>query len=75
MCLLLLQEMNGKKIIPGCNLLLMVKYADSNKKTKNRPLQNAPALYNSLTHLEIAVSFSAFFLLFEEYLKRNPDVI
>lgn len=49
--------MNGKKIIPGCNMPLMVKYADSNKKTKSRPLQSVPGLYSSLTHLEISVSF------------------
>lgn len=57
-----LQEMNGKKIIPGCSLPLMVKYADSNKKTKTRPLQSVPGLYNSLTHLEITVGFSSLFL-------------
>lgn len=57
--------MNGKKIIPGCNLPLMVKYADSNKKTKSRPLQSVPGLYSSLTHLEITVSLNLFFSLIQ----------
>uniref|UniRef100_A0A915PP83 Protein alan shepard n=1 Tax=Setaria digitata TaxID=48799 RepID=A0A915PP83_9BILA len=53
LCAKIIKELNGKKIIPGCNLPLMVKYADSNKKTKSRPLQSVPGLYSSLTHLEI----------------------
>ncbi|VIO92208.1 RNA binding protein, putative [Brugia malayi] len=75
LCAKIIKEMNGKKIIPGCNLPLMVKYADSNKKTKSRPLQSVPGLYSSLTHLEITQPCFATppYDQSGQYIRSNPN--
>ncbi|VBB29205.1 unnamed protein product [Acanthocheilonema viteae] len=76
LCAKIIKEMNGKKIIPGCSLPLMVKYADSNKKTKSRPLQSVPGLYsNSLTHLEITQPCFATppYDQSGQYIRTNPN--
>ncbi|CAG9536986.1 unnamed protein product [Cercopithifilaria johnstoni] len=75
LCAKIIKEMNGKKIIPGCNLPLMVKYADSNKKTKSRPLQSVPGLYSSLTHLEITQPCFATppYDQSGQYIRTNPN--
>ncbi|VDK31659.1 unnamed protein product [Gongylonema pulchrum] len=75
LCAKIIKDLNGKKVIRGCDMPLMVKYADSNKKLKAR--QSASGMYGSLTQLELSppcYTAQPYEHLSGQYIRSNPNL-